>query len=148
MVLLTREQIEERLAALHRASLELVSNLSLETLLERIVVLARSQVDAKYAALGVLDARGELTKFIPVGMSQEDELAQLPLDLERLGAGVVLVDLVYGGSETRLIGEARRRNAVAVDGLEVLVRQGAESLRIWTGTEPPLDVMREAARGG
>ena len=34
-----------------------------------------------------------------------------------------------------------------VEGLEVLVRQGAESLRIWTGLEPPLDVMREAARG-
>ena len=37
MVLLTREQLEDRLAALHRTSLELVSNLSLETVLERIV---------------------------------------------------------------------------------------------------------------
>jgi shikimate dehydrogenase len=35
-----------------------------------------------------------------------------------------------------------------IDGLEVLVRQGADSLRIWTGMEPPLDVMREAARAG
>jgi shikimate dehydrogenase len=34
-----------------------------------------------------------------------------------------------------------------VDGLEVLVRQGAASFRIWTGVEPPLGVMREAARG-
>ena len=42
--------------------------------------------------------------------------------------------------------EARAAGATAVDGLEVLVRQGAESLRIWTGMEPPLDVMREAAR--
>ncbi len=43
MVLLTREQFEDRLAALHRASLELVSNLSLETVLERIVQMAREQ---------------------------------------------------------------------------------------------------------
>jgi len=33
-----------------------------------------------------------------------------------------------------------------VDGIEVLIRQGAESLRIWTGREPPIDTMRAAAR--
>lgn len=47
MVILTREQLEERLAALHRASLELVSNLSIDSVLERIVHLAREQVEAK-----------------------------------------------------------------------------------------------------
>jgi two-component system, NarL family, sensor histidine kinase DevS len=72
MVVLTREQIEERLVALHRASLELVSDLSLETVLERIVTLAREQVRARYAALGVLDEAGGLEEFIPVGMSQEE----------------------------------------------------------------------------
>jgi shikimate dehydrogenase len=60
----------------------------------------------------------------------------------------VVVDLVYAGSESRLVREARSRGAIAVDGLEILVRQGAESLRIWTGQDPPLDVMRSAARGG
>ena len=40
MVLLTREQIEARLVALHRASLELVSDLSLDIVLERIALLA------------------------------------------------------------------------------------------------------------
>jgi two-component system, NarL family, sensor histidine kinase DevS len=72
MVVLTREQIEERLVALHRASLELVSDLSLETLLERIVSLAREQVNARYAALAVLDYDGNFEQFIPVGMSQEE----------------------------------------------------------------------------
>jgi shikimate dehydrogenase len=33
-----------------------------------------------------------------------------------------------------------------VEGLEVLVRQGAASFRIWTGLDAPLDVMREAAK--
>jgi two-component system, NarL family, sensor histidine kinase DevS len=72
MVVLTREQIEERLVALHRASLELVSDLSLETLLERIVSLAREQVGARYAALAVLDDEGSFEQFIPVGMSSEE----------------------------------------------------------------------------
>jgi shikimate dehydrogenase len=81
-------------------------------------------------------------------MRDEDPFEQLPLDPERFDAKIVLVDLVYAGSESRLIREARERSATVIDGLEVLVRQGADSLRIWTGMEPPLDVMREAARAG
>ncbi len=72
MVALTREQLEDRLAALHRASLELVTDLSLDAVLERIVQLARDQADARYAALGVVDESGELIRFIPVGMTAED----------------------------------------------------------------------------
>jgi shikimate dehydrogenase len=81
-----------------------------------------------------------------IGMRDEDPFEHLPIDAERLDADIVLVDLVYAGSESRLVAEARQRSTTAVDGLEVLVRQGAESLRIWTGREPSLDVMREAAR--
>jgi shikimate dehydrogenase len=44
----------------------------------------------------------------------------------------------------QVAGEA---GAEVVDGLEVLVRQGAASFRIWTGVDPPIDVMRDAARG-
>jgi shikimate dehydrogenase len=82
-----------------------------------------------------------------IGMRDEDPFEHLPLDPERLDRGILVADLVYGGSEGRLVQEARNRGATAVEGLEVLVRQGAESLRIWTGTDPPLEVMRQAARG-
>ena len=70
-MLLTREQLQERLIALHQASLELVKDVSLETLLERIATVACEQADAQYAALGVLDTDGKLTKFISVGMSEK-----------------------------------------------------------------------------
>lgn len=69
--LLTREQLEERLAALHRASLELVKNISLETLLERIAYLACDQASAQYAAVGVMDEHGKIEKFITAGMTPE-----------------------------------------------------------------------------
>ena len=82
-----------------------------------------------------------------IGMGDEDPFEYLPLDPERLNKDVVVVDLVYAGSESRLVLEARARGATVVEGLEVLVRQGADSLRIWTGREAPLDVMRSAARG-
>ena len=77
MVVLTREQLEERLAALHQASLELVSNLSLDVVLERIVQMAREQVNAHYAALGVVNDQGELVRFIPVGM-EPDKIEKIP----------------------------------------------------------------------
>ena len=83
-----------------------------------------------------------------IGMKDEDPFEHLPLDPDRLTAGVAVVDLVYAGSESRLVLEARARGAAAIDGLEILVRQGAESLRIWTGMDAPLDVMREAAKRG
>jgi shikimate dehydrogenase len=68
------------------------------------------------------------------------------LPLEKLERPAVAVDLVYGG-ETPFAAWARGGGARVVDGLEVLVRQGALSLRHWTGADPPLDVMRRAARG-
>ena len=71
-MLLTREELRERLIALHQASLELVKDVSLETLLERIATVACEQADAHYAALGVLDDDGKLEKFISVGMTDAE----------------------------------------------------------------------------
>jgi two-component system sensor histidine kinase DevS len=87
MVFLTREQLEERLAVLHQANLELVSDLSLDTVLKRIVQLAREQVDARYAALGVTDEKGNLVRFIHEGMipEQEEQIAHPPRGLGLLG---------------------------------------------------------------
>jgi shikimate dehydrogenase len=74
------------------------------------------------------------------------DLKALGVDADCLRAGTVLVDLVYGTVETPLAAAARARGVEVVDGLEVLVRQGAESLRIWTGMDPPIATMRRAAR--
>jgi signal transduction histidine kinase len=71
-MLLTREQLQERLIALHKASLELVKDVSLDHLLERIAQVACEQADARYAALGVLDEDGKLVKFITVGMTHDE----------------------------------------------------------------------------
>jgi two-component system sensor histidine kinase DevS len=88
MVMLTREQIEARLVALHRASLELVSDLSLDAVLERIVNLAREQAGARYAALGVQDENGKLVRFIPVGMTADEvhQIAHPPIGIGLIGA--------------------------------------------------------------
>lgn len=69
------------------------------------------------------------------------------LGLEGSEPPPVLVDMVYGPEPTALCRWAERGGARVVDGLELLVHQGARSLAAWTGLEPPLEAMRAAARG-
>jgi shikimate dehydrogenase len=59
-------------------------------------------------------------------------------------SGQTVVDLAYGDGETALVAAAREAGCTVVDGREALVRQGAASFRLWTGLEPPVDVMRRA----
>lgn len=81
------------------------------------------------------------------GLKGEDPFEHLPLDREGFGAGQVVVDMVYGEGPSALLVAAERAGAATVEGLEILVQQGARSLEIWTGREPDLDLMRRAARG-
>jgi shikimate dehydrogenase len=79
-----------------------------------------------------------------VGETEAELLEALPLgelDFE------LVADMPYGQRPTALTMWARQRGAAVVDGLELLVRQGARSLQSWTGREPPLDAMRRGARG-
>jgi shikimate dehydrogenase len=82
-----------------------------------------------------------------VGLRGEDVFAELPLSAGGFSSGQTVVDLVYGVGPSRLLATAKAAGSTVVDGIEVLVRQGALSLEIWTGSEPPLDAMRAAARG-
>ena len=74
------------------------------------------------------------------------QLKGLPVDADSLKARHVVVDLVYGDQPTPLLRAAVARGSRVVDGLEVLVHQGAASLRIWTGVDAPIETMRQAAR--
>jgi len=71
---------------------------------------------------------------------------ELPLRADALGEYGTVVDLVYRAGGTVLIREAQKRGVSVVDGLEILVRQGALSFTLWTGLTAPLDTMRAAVR--
>jgi two-component system sensor histidine kinase DevS len=72
MVLATREELIDRLAALHRSGLELVSDLSLDTVLERTVQIARELASSRCAAVCLVDENGELDRFIPFEIVGEE----------------------------------------------------------------------------
>jgi shikimate dehydrogenase len=74
-----------------------------------------------------------------------DAFKALPIEADELGAGSLVVDMVYRAGGTQLLEAARTRGARVVDGLEVLVAQGAASFERWTGMEAPREAMRAAA---
>jgi shikimate dehydrogenase len=71
----------------------------------------------------------------------------LPVEVDALGEYACVVDLVYRAGGTGLLREAKRTGSRAIDGIEILVRQGALSFERWTGRAAPLEIMRRAARG-
>jgi shikimate dehydrogenase len=90
-----------------------------------------------------------LVNATSVGLDPEttDEELSRALPLAALDPPETVVDLVYGTRPTALERWARPRAGRVVDGLEVLVRQGARSLERWTGRPAPIETMRRAARG-
>ncbi len=70
------------------------------------------------------------------GMRPEESATPLPKELLR--PGMTVMDIVYRPRRTRLLREAEGRGCRTVDGLEMLARQGAEQVRIWTGNKPEI----------
>ena len=81
-----------------------------------------------------------------VGLRHGPTEEQCPLDPSRIRREVMVCDLVYNPVETPLLAAARKAGARTLGGLPMLVYQGAIALELWTGRQPPIDVMFEAAR--
>ncbi|NBT89578.1 MAG: shikimate dehydrogenase [Verrucomicrobia bacterium] len=82
-----------------------------------------------------------LIQATPLGLSPEDPL---PVAENSLHPNLRVYDTVYRKDFTPLIHAARARGCPALDGLGMLLHQGARSLEIWTGKKPPLAIMRSA----
>jgi len=75
----------------------------------------------------------------PLGAAGEE------LPLPHLGSGALVVDLLYHPAVTPLQTAARAAGAAALGGLGLLLHQASLSFELWTGRQPPLDVMSAAA---
>jgi shikimate dehydrogenase len=67
-----------------------------------------------------------------------------PISRAVLRAEQKVIDTIYVFEETATMREARAVGAETVNGLGMLLHQGVQSLRIWTGEDPPVEVMRDA----
>ncbi len=85
-----------------------------------------------------------LVNATPVGMAPG--VGGTPVDARILHPRLLVFDLVYRPERTRLLADAEAAGAATLGGLNMLVYQGAEALRLWTGRSPPEEAMMRAAR--
>ena len=90
-------------------------------------------------------AHAVLVNATSVGMWPDVDASPWPAGVG-FGEIRVVYDLVYRPRHTRLLREAAAWGCQVIDGLGMLVRQGAESWRLWTGQVPPIDVMEEVVK--
>ena len=100
-------------------------------------------------ALGAaIDASGILANATSVGMKKPDLPAdaenQLPIpDTGCLHEGLVVADVIYNPRQTRLLKEAQARGCQTLNGMYMLLYQGAEAFRLWTGQDMPVTEVRQ-----
>ncbi len=83
-----------------------------------------------------------LVNTTSVGM--EPNTDAIPIDPQLLGNFRVVMDIVYAPLQTTLLKKAAAAGCRTIDGLSMLLYQGAVQFKIWTGKQPPQDVMRAA----
>jgi shikimate dehydrogenase len=72
-------------------------------------------------------------------------IEELPLlNFETIRSGMVVCDVIPNPPRTRFVKEAEARGAVTLDGLGMLVYQGAIAFKLWTGIDAPVDVMKQS----
>ena len=132
---------------------------------ESLTILNRNEVKAESLASDVSDSGliGEVAYDSINAIGNYMEGADVLIDTTPLGMhpnindepivkadmmdeDLVVFDAVYNPNETVLIKEAIKANAKPVYGIKMLLYQGAESFKIWTGKTAPVDVMEKALR--
>ncbi|MEH2383066.1 MAG: shikimate dehydrogenase [Nostoc sp.] len=89
-----------------------------------------------------------LVNTTPIGMYPKVDESPLSVEeIANLPTGAIAYDLIYIPKPTLFLEQAEKQGAIAIDGLEMLVQQGAAALKIWLQQETiPVEVMRQALR--
>jgi shikimate dehydrogenase len=86
-----------------------------------------------------------LVNTTPIGMSPHAETSPLnAAELEKLLPGTIAYDLIYTPRPTQFLQQAQAQGAVIIDGLEMLVQQGAIALQQWLQRPVPVEVMQQS----
>jgi shikimate dehydrogenase len=103
----------------------------------------RALSDTRRAWLEAAEEANLLVNCTSLGAAgtPDEERSPVPSDLIR--PRTLVYDLVYKPAQTRLLLDARTAGALAINGLPMLLYQGAASFEIWTGKTAPIEVMRK-----
>ncbi|MSQ32744.1 MAG: shikimate dehydrogenase [Dehalococcoidia bacterium] len=81
-----------------------------------------------------------------VGLLHSTQEQESPIDTKRLSAATLVMDLIYNPQQTPLLKGAKQAGCRTLNGLAMLVYQGAGAFELWTGKQAPVDVMMRAAK--
>lgn len=132
---------------------------------DSLMILNRNKIKAQSLAEDVLnseligdvkaDSISEIANYVknadilidttPLGMDPHIDDEPI-VKSEHMHEDLVVFDAVYNPNETVLLKEAVKANAKPVYGIKMLLYQGAESFKIWTGVDAPVDVMENALK--
>ncbi len=86
-----------------------------------------------------------LVNATPIGL-YPDLTARVPIEIESIEAGMIVCDVIPNPPRTPFITGAAGRGCVVLDGLGMLVNQGAIAIKLWSGRAPDAEIMRRALR--
>ncbi len=132
---------------------------------ESLNILNRNETKAKNLALDVKNSKlignisygniDNIEKYLkdadilidttPVGMNPHNNDKPIAT-AQMFHEDLIVNDIVYNPNETVLLKEAIKANAKVIYGIKMLLYQGIESFKIWTGIEPPIDIMENALK--
>jgi len=94
---------------------------------------------------GLVSATELLVNTTPVGMYPHEEKTPMEVGvIEKIQQGAIAYDLIYNPRPTQWLKQAEKQGAIVIDGLEMLVQQGAAALELWLQQQVPVDIMRQA----
>jgi len=105
-----------------------------------------SDIEINYIACRDLSEYSIIVNTTPLGMYGENERLS-PLSQENIATlpeHSLVYDIIYRPRKTKLLEYAEKRGLKTLDGLEMLVLQGAKAFELWTGKNPPVEIMRDA----
>jgi shikimate dehydrogenase len=86
-----------------------------------------------------------LINTTPIGMHPHGNESPLtPTEIAQLPAGAIAYDLIYTPNPTQFLQQAQQQKAIAIDGLEMLIHQGAAAFKIWLQQPAPIEIMRHS----
>ncbi|VVB84610.1 Shikimate dehydrogenase (NADP(+)) [uncultured archaeon] len=119
--------------------------------IERAEVLARDVIKVGKANASGFDGLYELINNSDIlinstSVGMHPKISETLVTSDMMHKDLAVFDIVYNPQNTMLLREAKKAGATTIDGVMMLVFQGAEAFRIWTGKTPPVDVMEKAVR--
>jgi shikimate dehydrogenase len=122
---------------------------SAKAVAERVFQALRIKIKSDKLAAGNLEAALAKTDILvnATSIGMVPDVTETPVPAGLLRKELTVVDIIYNPLQTRLLEEAEKKVSRVIGGLEMLVRQGAASFELWTGSPAPVEAMRKAAQG-